>query len=109
MLDKVERRIKCIYSIECKRGEFLAAEMEPNVKKVGNELLYLLKNAGEIVCVDLNTLECGQYVEDFRFDDQERKHVYNVLMDRGALLYEEPGKVDLNTLLRYCIDCNEET
>lgn len=101
VLNIAERRVKNIYSIECKRGEFGDIELEPGFKKVGNELVCLLKNAGEVVHIDLETLESRQYVEDFRFGVQVQRYVYDILIDKGALLYEEPGVVDLSTLIQH--------
>ena len=104
MLDKTGRRVKIIHSIECERGEFSIEEMEPNLKKVGNRLICLLKNAGEVVCVDLNKLECRQYVEKFYYGVLEQKYVYDILIDKGALLYEEPGAVGLDMLIQHYIN-----
>lgn len=103
VLDIAGRGVKSIYSVECKRGEFGDKELEPNFKRAGNKLFCLLKNAGEVVHIDLKTLETRQYVENFKFGDQMQKYIYDILIDKGALLYEEPGVVDLNMLIKHYI------
>lgn len=105
VLDKDERRVKNIHSVECERGEFSDIELEPNFQRIGNKLFCLLKNAGEVVHIDLKTLETRQYVENFKFDAQMQKYIYDILIDKGALLYEEPGVVDLDMLIgHYIVD-----
>lgn len=101
VLDTDEGRVKNIHTVKCERGEFGDIEQEPNFKRAGNELVCLLKNAGEVVHIDLKTLETRQYVESFRVDAQEQKYMYGVLMDKGALLYEEPGGVGLDMLIEH--------
>lgn len=101
VLDMAERRVKNIYSIECTRGEFGDIEMEPSFKKIENKLVCLLKNAGEVVHIDLQTLESRQYVENFHFGPQVQKYIYDILIDKGALLYEEPGVLDLGILMQH--------
>lgn len=103
VLDIDRREVKSIHSIECIRGEFMDIELEPNFKRAGNEMLCLLKNAGEVVHIDLKTLETKQYVENFQLDAQVQKYVYDILIDEGALLYEEPGILDLNILIQHYI------
>ena len=101
VLDTDERSVKNIYSVECERGEFGDIELEPNFKRAENELLCLLKNAGEVVHIDLKTMEIRQCVESFQVDAQAQKYMYDVLIDKGALLYEEPGVADLDMLIKH--------
>lgn len=101
VLDKAERTLKKIHSLVCSRGEFGIDEMEPNFKKKDGRLNLLLKNAGEMVRVDLKTLECEQWVEEFHMDLQKQNQVYHIMMDKGALLYEVPGMVDLRTAIQH--------
>lgn len=102
VLDETQRTLRKIHSLACSKGEFCLNEMEATFKKVGDKLFLLFKNAAEIVSVDLETLECEQRVEDFHLDIQKQKQVYPILLDKGALLYEVPGIVDLHTLIEYC-------
>lgn len=101
VLDTTGRTLKRIHSLVCSRGEFGIDEMETNFKKKDGRLAVLLKNAGEMVNVDLKTLECEQRVEEFPMDIQKQHQVYPFLLDKGALLYEVPGTVDLHTLIQH--------
>lgn len=101
VLDREKREVKKIYSINCARGEFAGPELEPNFKRAGNDLLCLLKNAGETVHIVPNTWEVKQHIEDFRSGAQERNYTFDILLDKGALLYEEPGIADLDMLIRH--------
>lgn len=100
--DEKEKVMRKVNFVTCGKGEFGLGEVEANFKKVGDRLIILLRNAAEMVSVDLKTLECEQRVEEYRLDAQKQKQIFPILMDKGALLYEVPGVVDLHTLVEYC-------
>ena len=82
--------------------------MVPYFKRRGNKLIYMLQNAGEILVIDLETLEVRQEREVFHADSPMKEEVYEqsyrVLMDRKALLYEEAETAGLDLLIRYCME-----
>lgn len=102
-LCKEKGKIEKIHSMKCERGIFWALEEKPSFKCAGSKLVCMLKNAGEIVLIDLETLEAGQYNENFHIDKEIQEYMYEIALKRNALLYEEIGAVDLNSFLQYCM------
>ena len=80
----------------------------PFFKRKDHSLLCMLQNAGEILTIDLKTLEVVQSSEAFGFDaaieDEVWKYLYKILFDRKALVFEEAGVADLGLLLQYCME-----
>ncbi|MDE5803265.1 MAG: LicD family protein [Lachnospiraceae bacterium] len=103
MLDKEKREVEKIYSIKCERAIFGMLEEKPSFKCVGDKLICMLRNAGEVVLIDLETLEVRQCPEKFHMDKEMQEYMYKIAFERNALLYEETGAADLELLLQYCI------
>jgi hypothetical protein len=103
LLDKDNKTLIKIYSIECIRGVFFSYEMMPYFKIRNNQLICMIKNAGEVVLVDLESLEITQYNLKFKLNADAQSCMKKILFDRKALLLEEKGVVDLHTLLEYCM------
>lgn len=101
VLNQDARKLKRIHSIECARGAFFAREVEPSFKCIDNKLICLLKNAGDVVVIDLKSMEARQYNESFQIDEKIQEYEYGCLLNRNVLLLEEPGVVDLDMLLRH--------
>lgn len=102
-LRKEKGTIEKIHFMKCERGVFWALEEKPGFKCVGSKLVCMLKNAGEIVLIDLESLEGRQYNENFHIDKEIQDYMYEIAFQRNALLYEEIGAVDLNLFLHYCM------
>ncbi len=106
-LDQEKRELRTIYALECARGAFFANELTPHFKCCESTLICLLQNAGELLVVDLETLEARQIVESFRADSPVKETIYGqsyeLLLDRNALLFEEKEKADLGLLLQHCM------
>ncbi len=108
VLDREAGELKTLCEVECARGAFSAEEMMPFFKRKDHSLLCMLQNAGEILTIDLKTLEVVQSSEAFGFDaaieDEVWKYLYKILFDRKALVFEEAGVADLGLLLQYCME-----
>ena len=102
MLDEENGQMTKIHSIACARGAFRAREMEMSFQCVDNKLICMLKNTGDVVCIDLETSKVRQQSADFHMDKGMQEYTYAIALHRNALLYEEKGAVDLQMLLRYC-------
>lgn len=99
MLDKEKGEVGKFYSIKSERviwGKIKA-------KSVGAKMVFMWRNAGEIVSIDLETLEVRQYKEDFKLTKKTQEYMYEVAFERNVLLYEEAGTADLELLLQYCM------
>ena len=107
MLDTENKRITSIHLIQCTKGAFQWKEVIPSFKYVGNTLICMLQNAGDIVLIDLDTLEVKQCSARFFVKEKDQEYVYKVALSRNALLYEEPNRVDLDTLIRFCMEDDE--
>lgn len=101
MLDTKKGNVEKIYSIKGKRESLREMEEKPNFQCKGGKLVCLLRNAGEAVIIDLETLEAKQYTMNFHMDKQEQEYLYEIALERNALLYEETGTADLELLLRH--------
>lgn len=104
VLDTDQKRIIPIHFIQCSRGAFQCREVIPSFKQIGNTLVCMLRNAGEVVLVDLDTLEAKQHSICFSIAEKDQEYAYRVALCRNALLYEEPDKVGLDTLIRFCME-----
>ncbi len=108
VLDQEAGELRSLHVVECARGAFSASEMASNFKCIGNSLICMLQNAGEVLIVDLKTLNVRQIREAFDADSPIKEALYEqsykLLLDRKALLIEEKGSADLNMLIRYCME-----
>lgn len=101
VLDPNSGQMQTIHSIHCTRGAFQWKEIIPGFKAIGNTLVCMLQNAGDIVFIDLESLEVKQYSAHFNMEGKE-EYSYKIALSRNALLYEEPNKVGTDTLISYC-------
>ena len=76
-------------------------EEKPSFQCVDGKLVCLLRNAGEAVLIDLETLEARQYNVNFHMDKQAQEYMYEIAFERDALLFEEAGAADIKMLLRH--------
>lgn len=108
VLDRELRELRTIHTIQCGRGAFSAREMSSLFKLKGDLLLCVLQNAGEILEIDLNTLEVRQMREAFHADSPIKetvyKDAYKLLLDKKALLQEEDNTASLDLLIQYCME-----
>ena len=98
MLDKEKGEVGKFYSLKSERAIWGAMK----VKCAGGKLVCMLQ--GEIVLIDLETLEVRQCKVDFNLNKETQKYMYKVAFERNALLYEEAGAADLELLLQYCME-----
>lgn len=103
ILNKKERKLKSLYNIDSDKCAFWEHEMQPNFKRIDNKLICPLKNAGEIMQIDLASLEVRRYREAFLSDTKLQENMLHILLDRKALLYEGQEGVSLETLFHYCM------
>lgn len=99
MLHEEKEEVEKFYSIKSKRA--IGGGMQ--VKSEGGKMICMRQIAGEIVLIDLETLEVRQYTEDFKLTKETQEYMYEVAFKRNALLYEETGAADLELLLQYCM------
>lgn len=104
VLDREKRVVTYIGSIENKKGFFLVGEVESNFKRLGDKLLRLLKNSGDKIVIDLNTLNISRYGKDFSVDKKIRQYNSKIAWERNALLYERVGEIDLDMLIYWCTE-----
>ena len=68
----------------------------------------MLKNAGEMLIIDLKTLEVRQEREVFHADFPIKEAIYEqsyrLLLERKALLFEENGTADVNLVIQFCME-----
>ncbi len=102
-LRKEKGKIEKVHSMKCERGIFWALEEKPCFKCAGSKLICMLKNAGEIVLIDLESLEARQYNENLHVDREIKEYMHEIAFKRNALFYEEAGAVDFNLFLGYCM------
>ena len=100
-LDTEKGNLEKLHSIKCERGIFWALEEKPSFQCVDGKLVCLLRNAGEAVLIDLETLEARQYNVTFHMDKQAQEYMYEIAFERDALLFEEAGAADIKMLLRH--------
>jgi len=106
-LDFKKRELQVLHTMEYARGAFYAWELAPTFKRMGSSLICILQNAGEMLIIDLATLQVRQVRETFQADLPIKETVYRqshkLLLDRKALVYEENGIADLNLLIQYIV------
>ena len=107
VLNQETRELQTLHVVECARGAFSSVEMTPSFKHIGNSLICMLQNAGEMLIIDLETLNVRQVREIFNADSPVKEALYEqsykLLLDRKALLFEEKGRADLAMLIQYCM------
>lgn len=101
MLNCNKREMIKLYSYECTRGNFFGWEMEPRFFRVGDELICMLKNAGEMIRVNLKNLDVRQENVNLFMAEEEKDYQYQILFKQEGVLLEESEEVKLNMLLRY--------
>lgn len=105
VLEQGEKNIREIYNIKYTRNGF-PTELVPYFKCCGNSLVCMIQNVGEILVIDLKTLEVKQICEDFgisaAIEVAVREYVQQILLERNALLFEQDRGIGLETVLRYC-------
>lgn len=99
MLDKEKGEVGKFYEIKSERAIWGAMK----VKCAGGKLVCMLQTVGEIVLIDLETLEVRQCSENFNLNKETQKYMYEIAFERNALLYEEAEAADLELLLQYCM------
>ena len=105
MLDREKRELRTL----CAFGDhiFCEKEMGSCFKQSGNTLICLLRSAGELLEIDLETMEVHRQRENFEPAPAVQKAVseknFGLLLDRKALLFEDEGYADLELLIRYCM------
>lgn len=99
MLDREKEEVEKFYSIKSERTVWGGMQ----VKSADGKMVCMLQIAGEIVLIDLATLQVRQYKEDFKLTKKTQEYMYEVAFERNALLYEEAGAADLELLLQYCM------
>lgn len=107
VLNPNNKNVTAIYNIKCSRGAFQLEEIVPSVKCVGNTLICPLQNAGDMVFIDLDTLEIKQCGVMFSMNVKDQEYEYRIALRRNALLYEDSDRVGLDTVFRFCME-NEE-
>lgn len=107
VLDQETRELRMLHAFESERGIFFSIESQTWFKCKGNSLICMLRNTGEMLVIDLETLNVRQEGEIFYADSPVKEDIneqtYKLLLDRKALLHEEKGIADLDLLIRYCM------
>lgn len=101
VLNRNEREVTPLYSFECTRGNFFGWEMEPRFFQLGDVLICMLKNAGEIIRIDLKSLDVWQESVNFYMTGKEKEYEYQILFAQRGVLLEESKEIKLDMLLRY--------
>lgn len=97
-----KREMTCVYESDCARGNFYMHEVEPCIYRVGDELICLMKNAGEVVRINLETNEVVREVIDLKLDENAKEYEKKLLVASKGILLEETDDFDLPTFLRLC-------
>lgn len=103
--DTNKRELTRIYEFDCVRGNFFSNEMLPNIRHVGNELIYMIKNAGEIVRINLETSEAIRESVNLKLDESAKEYEKQVLLASKGVLLGETEEMNRDTLHRYCPKC----
>lgn len=106
IFNKEKRAVELLYTIKSKEACFWAGEKESGLKRVEDKLVCQLKNVGDAVVIDLKTLNITQYAECFHVSKRIKQYTDKIVLERNALLYEKAGEVDLDMLIRYCMEGN---
>lgn len=105
VLEEGKRELRKLYTLQYSRNGF-ATELVPYFKRNGNLLICMLQNIGEVLVIDLETLEVKQFCEDFGVDasieDSVSEYTQQILLERKALLFEQKYGIGLESVLRYC-------
>lgn len=108
VLDKELRELRTIHTVKCSRGAFSKEEMSACFKPRGDSLICTLQNVGELLIIDLNSLEVRQVRELFYADSPINEAIYEatckLLLDKKALLWEDQRIADLDLLIQYCTE-----
>lgn len=108
VLDQNARELRTLHTFQCARGAFTVGEMRPYFKRTGNSLICTQHNTGEMLLIDLETLNVRQVREIFHAEGSLKediyKYGYKILLKRSALLLEEEGLADLNLVIQYCTE-----
>lgn len=97
-----KRELTCVYEFDCIRGQFYSYELEPYIRRVGNELICPMKNGGEIVRVNLDTNEAVREVVSLKLDESAKECTAKLLIASKGVLLEETDEMTLDTFLRFC-------
>ncbi len=97
-----KRELTCVYEFDCARGNFRIREVEPSIRHVGNELICLMRNAGEIVRVNLETNEAVREVVNLKLNESAKEYEKKLLIASKGVLLEETDEMTLDTFLRFC-------
>lgn len=102
LLNKKKNMLECLYAIKFTKGVFAVKGKRLYFKHIGSKLICMLRYAGEIIVIDLVSGDVKQYSQPLYINPEMDEYRNRVLLDRGALLFEEKGVVDLDMLIRYC-------
>ena len=101
-LEPDKRALTCVYEFDCARGQFNSFELEPYIRHVGNELICSMKNAGEIVRVNLETNGVVREVVNLKLDECAKEYEKKLLIASKGVLLEETDEINLDIFLRLC-------
>lgn len=104
VMDVEDRTISCIHSMSWNAESYSVVERYPYFQKEGEDLICHFRNMKDKVVIHLATLACEEVSEEIVFDEQLEKYRATILLKRHALLYEEPGKYDIDTVITYCTE-----
>ncbi len=106
VVERGKQEVRKLCDIEYLRNG-ISTEVVPYFKCSENSLSCMLQNVGEVLVIDLETMDVKQFNEDFNvkssMDKSVREYIYQILLKRNALLFEEESGIGLDFLLSYCI------
>ncbi len=99
--DIEHERLTKLYEMELIPQNCSIEDRLPYFKSIGNELIVSRQCLDEVIRVNLDTLEvmccwtqqyCGYYTDEY---------MGSILLEKGALLYEDPELIDIRGLIKY--------
>ena len=99
LLDKEGRILKPIFQLQEMPNIYREWEMTPVLTRMGDQLIWTFRDAGEAAVIDLTTMEGKMYQDVIPVNEKVRDCFDKILMQKGPLLFEDSDGWDLERFL----------